>query len=381
MEPHPINGCQQGQLLGSGSSCSVICTEESDQPGKVGTYTCPLGGGISPLTTLACENRYCDIVTFDTNEMQGVSSTCTKWRATNNGDRDPENDRECSTVIATSETGYCECGDGRTTTRKDGEDTCAEACVYDLKPCISGSTRLLTGGLDTSCSVKCTATSDNPHAIGSYVCNAQGLVSTSLVCSNKKCGTVKFPAYGMCVSWRETSGCDQDGEREPENDLPCSATIATSQSGFCECGDGRKTMSKSCDTQGSYTTCAAACASTAAYMVGDAGNGAASCTDGITQLDAGTSCGVKCDSESNIGYVKPGSGTYQCPAASIATTPVATTFLDCSPSSSYETATGVIVTCESNNNKLTFLGCTGVLTGPIFQHGAQRLSSTALHSQ
>lgn len=46
---------------------------------------------------------------------------------------------------------------------------------------------------------------------------------------------------GSCVSWRQTGGCDADGQREEGGDRGCRDTIESGNSGYCECstrGDG-----------------------------------------------------------------------------------------------------------------------------------------------
>jgi len=50
-----------------------------------------------------------------------------------------------------------------------------------------------------------------------------------------------------CVSWRQTSGCSAEGERETNNDKPCNARIDAGASGYCECGAGRTIKKPGCD--------------------------------------------------------------------------------------------------------------------------------------
>jgi hypothetical protein len=78
-----------------------------------------------------------------------------------------------------------------------------------------------------------------------------------------------------CLSWRQTSQCDPEGRREPAKDLPCTALVPSTASGFCECGSeppisgpgvpprwanpgGRKAMRVRCDHV--LFTCADVCA-------------------------------------------------------------------------------------------------------------------------
>eukprot|EP00658_Telonema_sp_P-2_P079729 TRINITY_DN7786_c0_g1_i3.p1 TRINITY_DN7786_c0_g1~~TRINITY_DN7786_c0_g1_i3.p1 ORF type:complete len:614 (+),score=180.59 TRINITY_DN7786_c0_g1_i3:196-2037(+) len=44
-----------------------------------------------------------------------------------------------------------------------------------------------------------------------------------------------------CIKWRQTKGCNPNGDREPEYDKLCSVSIPTGASGYCECaGDIRR---------------------------------------------------------------------------------------------------------------------------------------------
>ena len=66
-----------------------------------------------------------------------------------------------------------------------------------------------------------------------------------------------------CVKWRQTSNCDAEGSREPENDKDCNVEIKW-KSGYCECTNGRKEMEKGCQEPTYYgfefKTCEEACA-------------------------------------------------------------------------------------------------------------------------
>ena len=42
-------------------------------------------------------------------------------------------------------------------------------------------------------------------------------------------------ATAHCSAWRQTAGCDPDGQREPDDDDSCYRTIAPGRSGYCEC--------------------------------------------------------------------------------------------------------------------------------------------------
>ena len=43
-----------------------------------------------------------------------------------------------------------------------------------------------------------------------------------------------------CIGWRHTGGCNPQGEREANQDKPCTETIEIGYSGFCECKKGRR---------------------------------------------------------------------------------------------------------------------------------------------
>lgn len=53
-----------------------------------------------------------------------------------------------------------------------------------------------------------------------------------------------------CVSWRQTADCSPDGPRQPDLDKSCDTYIPGSDSGFCECIDGRKAGLSSCGHPG-----------------------------------------------------------------------------------------------------------------------------------
>ena len=60
------------------------------------------------------------------------------------------------------------------------------------------------------------------------------------------------------MSWRQTSGCDPKGSRDPSQDKACSEVIPDDLSGFCECKGGQRKMEKGC-SKGRYDTCDSAC--------------------------------------------------------------------------------------------------------------------------
>ena len=61
-----------------------------------------------------------------------------------------------------------------------------------------------------------------------------------------------------CVAWRQTAGCDPSGTRQPANDKTCGQWVDGTNSGFCECANGRKTSVVGCGYPG--FTCADMCA-------------------------------------------------------------------------------------------------------------------------
>ena len=61
-----------------------------------------------------------------------------------------------------------------------------------------------------------------------------------------------------CVSWRQTSSCSPNGNREPINDKSCNETVPNDVSGFCECREGVRTMPKWC-RKGKFLNCNDAC--------------------------------------------------------------------------------------------------------------------------
>ena len=59
-----------------------------------------------------------------------------------------------------------------------------------------------------------------------------------------------------CVYWRQSSGCNPDGKREPTQDLGCDVAVPAGASGYCEC---EKTFVKF-DCKHASLTCASVCA-------------------------------------------------------------------------------------------------------------------------
>ena len=49
-----------------------------------------------------------------------------------------------------------------------------------------------------------------------------------------------------CVSWRQTAGCDPNGDSESSGDRPCDVTVQEGWSGYCECADGIKLQLVGC---------------------------------------------------------------------------------------------------------------------------------------
>lgn len=113
---------------------------------------------------------------------------CVRWRQTGgctpDGTREKHGDKACEEVIPSGSSGYCQCGVVKVGTRRARSVTC------DHRP--------------FNCATEC----------------------------------LQVRRY-MCIGWKQTGGCDADGNREPEKDQGCDATIDGTMSGFCECGDGR----------------------------------------------------------------------------------------------------------------------------------------------
>ena len=70
--------------------------------------------------------------------------------------------------------------------------------------------------------------------------------------------TARNQTTQKCVAWRQTSGCDPSGRRQPANDKTCDQWVDGSDSGFCECVNGRQTSLVGCGYPG--FTCADMCA-------------------------------------------------------------------------------------------------------------------------
>jgi len=69
----------------------------------------------------------------------------------------------------------------------------------------------------------------------------------------------KFPN----CQWRQTGGCKPDGEREATNDKPCTDTVPSGTSGFCDCdGDGALGTAETgftCEVSGGTRKCLEEC--------------------------------------------------------------------------------------------------------------------------
>ena len=62
-----------------------------------------------------------------------------------------------------------------------------------------------------------------------------------------------------CVSWRQTGRCDPNGPRESHLDKNCGENVPSDASGYCDCANGAKRMTKTCGDQPTYETCNEAC--------------------------------------------------------------------------------------------------------------------------
>ena len=41
-----------------------------------------------------------------------------------------------------------------------------------------------------------------------------------------------------CTSWRQTAGCEANGQHQPADDVSCTTPVKGKQSGYCDC-DGQ----------------------------------------------------------------------------------------------------------------------------------------------
>ena len=85
----------------------------------------------------------------------------------------------------------------------------------------------------------------NPVIADGSVCSI-GVCRTGTCVSNTNGGT-------NCVAWRATTSCVSTGGRLPSGDLPCSAIITSSSSGFCECVGTIPNMPFNCQHSGGFT--------------------------------------------------------------------------------------------------------------------------------
>jgi len=53
--------------------------------------------------------------------------------------------------------------------------------------------------------------------------------------------------HAKCVKWRATGNCDPAGPRIPSRDQDCSERIPNGESGYCECGNGRRVLRVNCE--------------------------------------------------------------------------------------------------------------------------------------
>jgi len=144
--------------------------------------------------------------------LPAPGTACVSWRQTGmcvaTGPREPGNDRPCPDAIQSGWSGFCECAGGTFV----GAD-----CGHPVNNCL------------TVCS--------------QVTWSAPMIVPAPLPAS-------------ACVAWRQTGMCRATGPREPSNDKPCGAQIASGWSGFCECASGRVGV----DCGHSVSNCQQACA-------------------------------------------------------------------------------------------------------------------------
>ena len=129
------------------------------------------------------------------------AQTCRSWRQTGGcdplGPREAAADLDCSTLVPRDASGYCECAGGRK----------ASLVTCDHEPIV--------------CRIECDR--DNSPARS------------------------PSPSSGGCVAWRQTAGCDPQGERESGRDGACTDVVSRGDSGYCECEGGRRVNFVTCD--------------------------------------------------------------------------------------------------------------------------------------
>ena len=94
----------------------------------------------------------------------------------------------------------------------------------------------------------------------------QGEGIMNLVCPRGgKLSSIDFASYGQpsaCGGWRATKGCDPEGGRLEDGDLPCDAAVPggrNSKAGYCECADGSRRFASKCGHAGLPHGCGVEC--------------------------------------------------------------------------------------------------------------------------
>ena len=84
----------------------------------------------------------------------------------------------------------------------------------------------------------------------------------------QSCNKCEDPATAAhkdrCVSWRQTSGCQPTGKRQPHEDQSCTTKIKSGSSGYCECDAGVRAAESACEHP--PFTCADKCAEQWAFL-------------------------------------------------------------------------------------------------------------------
>lgn len=134
---------------------------------------------------------------------------CVAWRQTAacdpQGVREPHLDKDCSVMVQSAWSGYCECARGGVAARSGCDHPpfrCEDAC------------RTGTASREDSAT--------------------------------------------QCVGWRQTGHCRDDGPREPAEDLGCGDVVPRAASGYCECVGGVRAGQTGCNHP--QFTCEVACA-------------------------------------------------------------------------------------------------------------------------
>eukprot|EP01060_Flectonema_neradi_P010199 TRINITY_DN1731_c0_g2_i1.p1 TRINITY_DN1731_c0_g2~~TRINITY_DN1731_c0_g2_i1.p1 ORF type:complete len:2641 (+),score=391.08 TRINITY_DN1731_c0_g2_i1:115-8037(+) len=224
----PVASCPGGGLLtqnrcwylsGLGVSCGETCTQNS----RIFTHAIGVGIMRQLLASGIGQSGNSGLAVFESyNPLQNTISPATFSGA---GSSDPANYRRSDLRFA------CPCD---TTTTGQGSSCTLDSQCTALTECHSPGT---CDPLTRSCT--------NPVVPDGSICSI-GVCSAGTCVPNTGGGT-------NCVAWRATTSCVSTGGRLPSGDLPCSAVISSSSSGFCECIGTNTNMAFNCQHSGGFT--------------------------------------------------------------------------------------------------------------------------------